>query len=102
MTRPPPQSTLFPNRRSPDLADDVDEEDQDAGGGVAADELGGTKSEEHTSELQSPVHLVCRLLLEKKNAERSGVSWVSPRHSRPAPQRNVRESSARASQSSST
>src|SRR5690348_3832302 len=24
-------------------------------------------SEEHTSELQSPVHLVCRLLLEKKN-----------------------------------
>src|SRR5438876_8465307 len=25
-----------------------------------------TKSEEHTSELQSPVHLVCRLLLEKK------------------------------------
>src|SRR6266487_1428892 len=30
-----------------------------------------TRSEEHTSELQSPVHLVCRLLLEKKkNAER--------------------------------
>src|SRR5690348_17674835 len=27
---------------------------------------GGTRSEEHTSELQSPVHLVCRLLLEKK------------------------------------
>src|SRR5438876_4816125 len=26
-----------------------------------------TRSEEHTSELQSPVHLVCRLLLEKKN-----------------------------------
>src|SRR5690348_18079149 len=25
-----------------------------------------TRSEEHTSELQSPVHLVCRLLLEKK------------------------------------
>src|SRR5438876_5858439 len=30
------------------------------GAGVAA------RSEEHTSELQSPVHLVCRLLLEKK------------------------------------
>src|SRR4051794_33347965 len=32
------------------------------------DRYGGTitKSEEHTSELQSPVHLVCRLLLEKK------------------------------------
>src|SRR5690348_17740335 len=28
-----------------------------------------TRSEEHTSELQSPVHLVCRLLLEKKNLE---------------------------------
>src|SRR5690348_18496241 len=27
----------------------------------------GVRSEEHTSELQSPVHLVCRLLLEKKN-----------------------------------
>src|SRR5438876_3887833 len=26
----------------------------------------GLRSEEHTSELQSPVHLVCRLLLEKK------------------------------------
>src|SRR5690348_17647394 len=30
---------------------------------------GERRSEEHTSELQSPVHLVCRLLLEKKNAE---------------------------------
>src|SRR5690348_915062 len=28
---------------------------------------GQSRSEEHTSELQSPVHLVCRLLLEKKN-----------------------------------
>src|SRR5690348_18224202 len=28
--------------------------------------LVSTRSEEHTSELQSPVHLVCRLLLEKK------------------------------------
>src|SRR5690348_18389350 len=27
------------------------------------------RSEEHTSELQSPVHLVCRLLLEKKKIE---------------------------------
>src|SRR5207244_11783801 len=27
---------------------------------------GGGRSEEHTSELQSPDHLVCRLLLEKK------------------------------------
>src|SRR6266487_879039 len=29
------------------------------------------RSEEHTSELQSPVHLVCRLLLEKKKTPRS-------------------------------
>src|SRR5258708_16572144 len=31
-----------------------------------ADELCLSRSEEHTSELQSPDHLVCRLLLEKK------------------------------------
>src|SRR5690348_18210337 len=33
----------------------------------AAFEVRAKRSEEHTSELQSPVHLVCRLLLEKKN-----------------------------------
>src|SRR5690348_18196854 len=32
-----------------------------------AEETKALRSEEHTSELQSPVHLVCRLLLEKKN-----------------------------------
>src|SRR5438876_8548489 len=32
------------------------------------------RSEEHTSELQSPVHLVCRLLLEKKNHTYTQVS----------------------------
>src|SRR5690348_662363 len=32
-----------------------------------SDENISMRSEEHTSELQSPVHLVCRLLLEKKN-----------------------------------
>src|SRR5258708_17651448 len=30
--------------------------------------IAGLRSEEHTSELQSPDHLVCRLLLEKKNS----------------------------------
>src|SRR5688500_19481036 len=30
------------------------------------EEYGGARSEEHTSELQSPCNLVCRLLLEKK------------------------------------
>src|SRR5688500_20034371 len=29
--------------------------------------LAGARSEEHTSELQSPCNIVCRLLLEKKN-----------------------------------
>src|SRR5690625_2139206 len=38
-----------------------------AGGGCIVD-LGCHRSEEHTSELQSRGHLVCRLLLEKKNA----------------------------------
>src|SRR5690348_17491706 len=33
---------------------------------VANSTAGLNRSEEHTSELQSPVHLVCRLLLEKK------------------------------------
>src|SRR5258708_18109360 len=37
---------------------------------------GTSRSEEHTSELQSPDHLVCRLLLEKKKKKRQ-------RHSRP-------------------
>src|SRR5258708_20877057 len=32
------------------------------------------RSEEHTSELQSPDHLVCRLLLEKKKEPKSPVS----------------------------
>src|SRR5690348_1535423 len=35
-------------------------------GAVAAKSALPVRSEEHTSELQSPVHLVCRLLLEKK------------------------------------
>src|SRR5690348_17966209 len=34
-----------------------------------ADRSANGRSEEHTSELQSPVHLVCRLLLEKKKKE---------------------------------
>src|SRR5438876_6728544 len=36
--------------------------------------FGGARSEEHTSELQSPVHLVCRLLLEKKKMTTSNMS----------------------------
>src|SRR5690348_17802675 len=37
-----------------------------AGLSMAGLALFAVRSEEHTSELQSPVHLVCRLLLEKK------------------------------------
>src|SRR5690348_18025007 len=37
----------------------------------AGDLLIADRSEEHTSELQSPVHLVCRLLLEKKKKKAS-------------------------------
>src|SRR5690348_18117433 len=36
------------------------------GGRVETEDPVPGRSEEHTSELQSPVHLVCRLLLEKK------------------------------------
>src|SRR6266487_3563145 len=36
--------------------------------------LSGDRSEEHTSELQSPVHLVCRLLLEKKNTQQKRIT----------------------------
>src|SRR5256884_1227581 len=49
-----------------------------------------TRSEEHTSELQSRLHLVCRLLLEKKNRDddvelasdlvRINRHWVLPPH----------------------
>src|SRR6266581_8764410 len=35
-----------------------------------------SRSEEHTSELQSPVHLVCRLLLEKKNTNIILLSYL--------------------------
>src|SRR2546422_3402524 len=38
------------------------------------------RSEEHTSELQSRLHLVCRLLLEKKKGSTSRATGVMPRH----------------------
>src|SRR2546429_2118048 len=43
-----------------------------ADGDVIAEESAG-RSEEHTSELQSRLHLVCRLLLQKKNVDRDVV-----------------------------
>src|SRR4051794_41616523 len=44
------------------------------------------RSEEHTSELQSPVHIVCRLLLEKKKAKTT-FSVPSHAHKKAAPYR---------------
>src|SRR5438552_18519492 len=41
-----------------------------SGSATAAPGFAAARSEEHTSELQSPDHLVCRLLLEKKNRSR--------------------------------
>src|ERR1039458_9245022 len=65
MIRRPPRSTLFPYTtlfRS--LVVEHPGPDPRRGVGPAA----GSRSEEHTSELQSLRHLVCRLLLEKKKA----------------------------------
>src|SRR5216684_6307238 len=64
MIRRPPRSTLFPYTtlfRSPGLVDHRRLSDP-----AAAPATGRRRSEEHTSELQSRLHLVCRLLLEKK------------------------------------
>src|SRR2546422_2272094 len=81
MIRRPPRSTLFPYTtlfRSPPAGM---RSDPPRPGTSPSDRLGpprpdpgpasrrgsGRRSEEHTSELQSRLHLVCRLLLEKKN-----------------------------------
>src|SRR5713226_10012191 len=40
------------------------------------------RSEEHTSELQSPVHLVCRLLLEKKNKHNKVLRAINKENDR--------------------
>src|SRR5258708_27863267 len=72
MIRRPPRSTLFPYttlfrslRRSTRC---LDHSRKFHGWGQAAPRCKALRlrSEEHTSELQSPDHLVCRLLLEKK------------------------------------
>src|SRR5438876_5876397 len=74
MIRRPPRSTLFPYTtlfRSVAVGDAIARHGAAQRGAhvVLDDQVGEllrTRSEEHTSELQSPVHLVCRLLLEKK------------------------------------
>src|SRR5256885_6177700 len=65
MIRRPPRSTLFPYTTLFRSAH-VGQEGAARGGGRLGMLLGQHRSEEHTSELQSPCNLVCRLLLEKK------------------------------------
>src|SRR5260370_9874778 len=69
MIRRPPRSTLFPYTtlfRSRER-DEGDGDPLDVQAGDLAGQPGlGQRSEEHTSELQSHLNLVCRLLLEKK------------------------------------
>src|SRR2546422_4981817 len=78
MIRRPPRSTLFPYttlfrsiKNSPfphpaGASDTVGAFFFDARGDQAMGDPQSLRSEEHTSELQSRLHLVCRLLLEKK------------------------------------
>src|SRR5215813_14887997 len=81
MIRRPPRSTLFPYTtlfRSPtDVASEHAAEDHPFPLGVEDRlvrlDLDG-RSEEHTSELQSRPHLVCRLLLEKKKINKNIVN----------------------------
>src|SRR5690625_6443876 len=61
----PPEPPPFPTRRSSDLFGQVADFWTDPGTGQYSAKL-PKRSEEHTSELQSRGHLVCRLLLEKK------------------------------------
>src|SRR5256885_5297160 len=77
MIRRPPRSTLFPYTtlfRSGDVLESADPRQVvvPRGGHPDVDPLRvHRRSEEHTSELQSPCNLVCRLLLEKKKINRT-------------------------------
>src|SRR2546426_5496954 len=80
MIRRPPRSTLFPYTTLFRSVTDIVKETVTERAGVDRYERAerirreilkkatesGVRSEEHTSELQSPCNLVCRLLLEKK------------------------------------
>src|SRR2546422_5595493 len=93
MIRRPPRSTLFPYTtlfRSCATARWKPAPTKFKGpavspqGGWTSQHSRVIRSEEHTSELQSRLHLVCRLLLEKKkNEERIPYSHACPRREQP-------------------
>src|SRR2546429_4535870 len=75
MIRRPPRSTLFPyttlfRSSSPNSATAPKRGRICARRSAAASTRSLPRSEEHTSELQSRLHLVCRLLLEKKKNDK--------------------------------
>src|SRR5215216_4638197 len=84
MFRRPPRSTLFPyttlfrSHYDPLAGDSLQLGGEVAGPALLVNARFVVRSEEHTSELQSPDHLVCRLLLEKKNAD-PGAHREGPR-----------------------
>src|SRR5260370_26338635 len=79
MIRRPPRSTLFPYTtlsRSEQTGARNGERDEPWYFAAAPFRLAfahSRRSEEHTSELQSHLNLVCRLLLEKKNQDRNNL-----------------------------
>src|SRR5438876_7585110 len=84
MIRRPPRSTLFPYTtlfRSGSLLRfaRVRRRWRD-GRDLLIDRRHEFRSEEHTSELQSPVHLVCRLLLEKKKKQKKPCATTTLSH----------------------
>src|SRR2546429_3145257 len=81
MIRRPPRSTLFPYttlfRSRPHLQPAQDGTHSRGRARSRPRAARGLRSEEHTSELQSRLHLVCRLLLEKKkNAPTTTIAAV--------------------------
>src|SRR2546422_6959923 len=90
MIRRPPRSTLFPYTtlfRSRGIAQLGRQPPQGTGRhrhpGRPHRHRRGARSEEHTSELQSRLHLVCRLLLEKKKHTKIvlRLAWLISKHS---------------------
>src|SRR5260370_15810625 len=76
MIRRPPRSTLFPYTTLFRSMADMLESGVPVVNGYISDLHGRERSEEHTSELQSHLNLVCRLLLEKK--KRISYSTATP------------------------